>query len=464
MKRIVICFDGTWNKLDAKHPTNVVLTAQSIAPTDSNGIAQTIFYDEGVGTEKTERLRGGAFGRGLVKNLADGYRFLIFNYEPGDELYVFGFSRGAYTARSFVGLLGAAGVLARHEASRIWKAIELYKTPNREVLYPGYAQEFRAEYAPAVAVSEDDRKWRAINGFSDVADVPLLSVRYLGVWDTVGALGIPNHLKLSPLFNRRHEFHDTSLSALVQSARHAVAIDERRKTFEPTLWQNLELLNHNKAAEYDGEPKSAPFQQVWFPGVHGAVGGGGDRRGLSDNALEWIWDGARHAGLKFDSDPRSAIYSVKPDHADPLNNSSDKPSLLWRLIGAVAAERKPGPDALTDVSVSAKRRWHTSADRLPERVEYRPGSLSELQAELDDDVPEGAGVHFEALAESETLAHHIVQKGETLSDLALSYYGSAGQDHWRLIFEANTDKLDNPDRIYVGQVLRVPLKQLPARQ
>ncbi|MFN3227868.1 MAG: DUF2235 domain-containing protein, partial [Hyphomicrobiales bacterium] len=243
MKRLVFCFDGTWNRLDAAHPTNVVLTAQSVAPLDRDGTTQAVFYDEGVGTGRFETLRGGAFGRGLVRNLEDGYRFLVFNYEPGDEIYVFGFSRGAYTARSFVGLLATVGVLIRHEAKDIGTSIEAYKQLDRQRVSPGYAEQLRAERSPLVVVNEEDRAWRIQNGYAEAASLPLLNIAYLGVWDTVGSLGIPSSLTFSPLFNKRHRFHDTSLSAMVARARHAVAIDERRTTFEPTLWDNIDDLN-----------------------------------------------------------------------------------------------------------------------------------------------------------------------------------------------------------------------------
>jgi uncharacterized protein (DUF2235 family) len=127
LKRLVFCFDGTWNRLESPTPTNVVLTAESVLPLAKDGTAQLIFYDEGVGTNKHEKFRGGMFGDGLVKNLADAYRFLIFNYSPGDDIYVFGFSRGAYTARSFVGLLNVCGVLLRSKACMVEFAIEQYK-------------------------------------------------------------------------------------------------------------------------------------------------------------------------------------------------------------------------------------------------------------------------------------------------------------------------------------------------
>src|SRR2546421_4524568 len=119
MKRLVFCFDGTWNRIDAAHSTNVVMTAESVLPLASDNVSQLIYYHEGVGTGRWDRIRGGIFGSGLVQNLADAYRFLIFNHTPGDEIYVFGFSRGAYTARSFVGLIGCCGILLRKDAGKV---------------------------------------------------------------------------------------------------------------------------------------------------------------------------------------------------------------------------------------------------------------------------------------------------------------------------------------------------------
>lgn len=105
-RRIIICSDGTWNRPDGEKATNVVKMARAIAPTDSNGMDQIVFYDAGVGTGNLlDRVTGGAFGGGLEKNVQDGYRFLVHNFEKGDEIYLFGFSRGAYTVRSLAGLI-----------------------------------------------------------------------------------------------------------------------------------------------------------------------------------------------------------------------------------------------------------------------------------------------------------------------------------------------------------------------
>jgi uncharacterized protein (DUF2235 family) len=127
MKRLVFCFDGTWCRLDAPYPTNVVMTAESVIPISHDSTVQLIFYDEGVGTAKGDRLAGLLFGSGLVEIMGAAYRFLIFNYTPGDELYVFGFSRGAYTARSFAGMLSYCGILLRRDAAKVNEAIERYR-------------------------------------------------------------------------------------------------------------------------------------------------------------------------------------------------------------------------------------------------------------------------------------------------------------------------------------------------
>lgn len=164
MKRLVFCFDGSWNRLDADCPTNVVLIAESVRPTARNGTPQIVYYDEGVGTGKLDKIRGGVFGTGLLTNLREAYRFLIFNYEPGDEIFIFGFSRGAYTARSFAGFIRHVGILDINTASKIDKALGLYKAALKKDGddHPD-TMKFRADYSTKVCVSEHDRQWRCIN-------------------------------------------------------------------------------------------------------------------------------------------------------------------------------------------------------------------------------------------------------------------------------------------------------------
>lgn len=191
-KRIVFCFDGTWNRLSVECPTNVVLLAQMIEPLAPDGTPQVVFYNEGIGANRwwPVRVYEGAVGKGMERIMREAYRFLIFNYEPGDEIFAFGFSRGAYSARSFIGMIRHAGILDIASVTQIDEAFRIYReapTVTGTESDEGFA--FRAKYCTGVCVSADDRKWRKRNvtGF-DPASAPLLAVKYLGVWDTVRAL------------------------------------------------------------------------------------------------------------------------------------------------------------------------------------------------------------------------------------------------------------------------------------
>lgn len=240
MKRIVIACDGTWSRLDARHPTNVVKLAQAVSPEGPDGTAQVVFHLDGVGAGRgtgrlargIDRALGGAFGAGLMGRLEEAYRLLAFNHAPGDEIFLFGFSRGAFTARSLAGLIRTAGIVGRGSAAAIPQALELY----------------RRRGAGAHPEAEAARAFRAAHSGGEAP-----GLRYLGVWDTVGALGVPGHLRLAALCNRGLRFHDTALSGRVAAARHAVAIDERRRAFPPTLWDNLDALNAGRA--------EAPYRQ-----------------------------------------------------------------------------------------------------------------------------------------------------------------------------------------------------------
>lgn len=453
MKRLVLCFDGTWSRLDGSHPTNVLLTAESVLHTASSGVAQVVYYDEGVGTEEGESFSGGIFGAGLLKNLSDGYRFLIFNYSPGDEIYIFGFSRGAYTARSMVGLLATSGILARRNARRATEAIERYQSREATDSFREQMLTFRCECSPELCTSVEEDQWRAksLKGYTP-GRLPVLKVDYLGVWDTVGALGIPSYLVFARSFNQGFQFHDVSLSPMVESARHAVSIDERKRDFAPTLWDNLDDLNRQQGA--DPSQEDAPYRQVWFPGVHGSVGGGGERRGLSDDALDWIWEGARRAGLELDTSAGSRVHDLRPTHRDHLVNTATGPG---GVVGFVLdklprGDRQPGPTAIHEVSASARRRWKEAPTRLPESVPYRPATLQAVahllesqSIELPGEAPEDLPAEYEI---------YIVQERDTLRTIAQHKYGNA--ELCELILAANRSKIAAASSIYRGQMLRLP--------
>ena len=383
MKRLIVCCDGTRNRLDAPYPTNVVKFAASVAPQASDGTVQTVCYVEGVGTggavaRNVEKLWGGAFGKGLERNIEDAYRFLIFNYEPGDEIFVIDFSRGAYTARSLVGLVRNCGILHRKDAAEVKQAMALYRRRD-EKSEPDAdeACKFRYQWSPAIYLTDTELKWRRRQNDFDEASCIRLSFAYVGVWDTVGALGVPNHWAAAGLFNKQYKFHDHNLSSTVRSARHAVAIDERRRIFEATRWENLPSLNDARGLDPGGD---FSYLEQWFPGDHGSVGGGGDNVGLSDGALDWIAEGARKAGLVFNNDQTAANNALKPDHKAPLKNISNDRG--FNVLSLASTKDRDGPQQISAVSKSAKARFCEASENLPDNAAYRPGALKRVEHDL----------------------------------------------------------------------------------
>ena len=258
-KRIVICADGTWNDPEDEHPTNVVRMARAISPQDAYGVQQVVFYDWGVGSYYA-RIRGGVWGIGLQKNIQDCYRFIVQNYDEGDELFLFGFSRGAYTVRALAGLLNKCGILGRDRAEEIPDAFRYYKCRGSK---------------PCDKAAEN---WRERRGVTSRG-----VVRFLGVWDTVGSRGIPT--RVLGFVEQEDIFYDAEPGSGVQVARHAVAIDEKRADFEPTLWTAKDGVD---------------LKQVWFAGVHSDIGGGSrPKKGklLSDLPLAWMAAEAGNHGL-----------------------------------------------------------------------------------------------------------------------------------------------------------------------
>jgi uncharacterized protein (DUF2235 family) len=269
-KNIVVLCDGTWNSADQKCPTNVAKFR--LAAVDEPG-RQVVKYVPGVGTDPGffDRFLGGAFGFGLSARVLEAYRYVAENYEDGDRIYLLGFSRGAYTARSTAGMIRNVGVLrsdARDEP-HYRQALAIYRNRTSAAMRPD---------------GDDAVRFRAAHSFSP-------GIRFVGVWDTVGALGIPlGGLRRLNVINRRWQFHDTQLSSTIAAAYHALAIDERRGPFQPTLWQ---LSGKQREG---GEQQ---VEQVWFTGVHSNIGGGYPDSGLSDIALNWMAAKAYEHGVEF---------------------------------------------------------------------------------------------------------------------------------------------------------------------
>jgi uncharacterized protein (DUF2235 family) len=353
-KRLVVCCDGTWNRPDEQRdgvtaPTNVAKIALAVARGGEDGVPQRLYYHRGVGTRRFERYSGGGFGYGLSRNIRDCYRFLVENYAPGDELYLFGFSRGAYTARSLAGLVRNCGILQPEHAGQIGAAYALYRSRrDRDRPTAIESQIFRRMYA-----HEDETP-----------------IRFVGVWDTVGALGIPIDGIRLPFSDRLWGFHDTELSRSVLSAYQALAIDEERGPFLPTLWTQ------------QPDASGQVLEQVWFAGVHCDVGGGYVDCGLAEIALLWMADRARACGLAFepghllargpDPDPerRALGERLAPDRLAALHPSRRG---WYRLLPRHVRELGPAADP------GADRDGHAAASsaigRMRELAGYCPASL-----------------------------------------------------------------------------------------
>lgn len=281
-KNIVFCADGTWN-----HPgeiedgqaadTNVYKFYKALRKTAD----QDPHYDDGVGVSGTpiDRLLGGAFGDGLLGKIKDGYTTIARNYDPGDGIYIFGFSRGAYTARSLAGMIAISGLPA-----------------------PGKFNNQATDDAFAAY-----RNHTLLNGFIAQYQAQDVKIAMLGAWDTVGALGIPGPF-FAGLDTKLFGFLNTDLHPDVQKAYHAVSVDERRNEFPATLWTN---------------PSPAQLvEQIWFAGVHGDVGGGYAQTGLSDITLAWMMLRAESNGLQFDDGVFTSYAGLDAKHAfDPLHES-----------------------------------------------------------------------------------------------------------------------------------------------
>jgi len=375
MKRIALFCDGTWNDETDPHPTNVYLLSQSVAERDDAGNEQRAEYFSGVGTEGGTRVRGGAWGIGLDRIVGDVYRRLCETYDLGDEIYVFGFSRGAYTARSVCGLMRTVGILGRDHLSQADEAMRVYRSRERGGADSERAKRFRAEHA-VVSTDPDLLNCRR----SDAPDAPsrMLRIQYLGVWDTVGALGIPERIPLASLINRRHRFHDCELSRSVEWARHALAIDETRTAFEPSPWSEESVQRINAIH------RETRVEQDWFPGDHGSVGGGGEFRELSGAPLLWIAEGAQRAALKFEDRHGHLAAAARNDPVNgPLRNSS-RSNWLMNMRGQ--GPRTTGaPLRPTDVSEGAMRRMRENPSYLTARdrhTRWRRETLGRLISAL----------------------------------------------------------------------------------
>lgn len=310
-KHIAVCMDGTWQRLRTEFPTNIAKIARSVDHEDDAGAKQIVVYTQGVGAgsdlaaRAKGALAGGLFGKGLEEDVLNTYVRICLNYQWGDRLYLFGYSRGAFSVRSLAGLIRRCGIVRRRHVHRAPEAFELYRKRFADADDPQLLR-FRAETN------------KRPEGMGRDQTPPAIPIEYVGLFDTVGQRGLPSGLgPLTDIFNRKFEFHDLALSRHVKSARHAVAIDERRFAFPPTLWSNLGDLNR-PAFESGVDYADLPYQQRWFPGTHGDIGGGDQKALMADFPLAWVISGAQRAGLKIDISEGTPLGpAVRADLLDP---------------------------------------------------------------------------------------------------------------------------------------------------
>ncbi len=296
MTNIVICCDGTGNEY-GKNNTNVV-NIFSLAKRTSG---QTTFYDPGVGTGGWEYEEESGFlnaksdlatGHGLQKNVLDAYRYLMSHYKDGDKLFLFGFSRGAFTARSLGGMLHKCGLLEPGSDNLVEYASKVYNTKGNQAIASGFKDTFSRS----------------------------CPVHFIGVWDTVESL----------IMNAGKKFHDTCLNSEVSFGYQAISIDEKRKDFPICMWNESD--------------SAGPFiEQVWFAGVHSDVGGWYNERGLSNITMQWMLQKAKSAGLDIDD---ALVATMPGDHNDKIHESY---SGFWKFRGSRA--RKIPEGALIHKSV-----------------------------------------------------------------------------------------------------------------
>ena len=359
MKRLVLFLDGTWN--DPSDTTNVTRLRKALAAADAAGVEQLPYYAEGVGNKFLERFRGGVFGFGLSKKIRDAYEWLAKNYEDGDEIFVFGFSRGAFTARSLAGVVAKRGLLD-----------EPGKTMTVDELFDSYRKSKTRKLA-------DGARW-----------VP---IKFIGVFDTVGTLGMPAGPIRTKLTRVGQYFHNTNPSVQYHHMYHALAIDEHRPPYAATLW--TQYVRHGNAPT--PLQKHQTVEQRWFIGAHTDVGGGAKSAGLPLLPAVWMQQCAAGHDLAFSEQ----LVAGANAHVEPVTDSFGK--FLFGLYKLVRRNRRyfrgvgAGPSVVKagDAdSLPINESIDASVfDRYRADAEYRPQNLVEWAAREGVDLDTVVGDH-----------------------------------------------------------------------
>lgn len=306
--------------------------ARAVAPEDDHHHPQIVYYQAGVGTGVGlwDRLAGGGTGLGLAEHVREAYSFLANNFrendieQPGvepDSVFLIGFSRGAYTARSIGGLIGAVGILKKQAMTHFYDIFTDWQNAGNKRYQPKFFEKYFAmrpdlrASSPSLDLAHDfaridDYMEQYFARLKSLGLTQEVNIQCIGVWDTVGALGIPVNPLLQrvfpflPSFFREYSWFDTGLDRHVENAFQALAMDEHRAPFSPTLWE--------KRTDRKGNKCPTNLKQVWFPGVHSNIGGSYKDSGIANITLAWMIDQlsgnttkhlngfTHHAWIKFD--------------------------------------------------------------------------------------------------------------------------------------------------------------------
>ena len=329
-KSIIVCADGTWNTPHGRSACSIDTNVRKLYMTLVNDANQLKYYDSGVGTDGTplDHLTGGSMGKGLFQKVQDCYAFLSNVYDPGDKVFLFGFSRGAFTARSVAGMIAGFGVpTVNMDNETVRKIFAAYRETD-----PGRRKIAKAD-------------------LKETYGLQTVTVEMIGVWDTVGSLGIPGIF--FNLFNQKeYGFLDTSIHECIQHGYHAVSIDERRAQFKPTLWTNPDgsaLVNN------------AQVEQVWFPGVHCDVGGSYAEDKLSEITLSWMLQKAIKHGLILSAEAKAR--NLMPSPKNVLGQAHE----AWSLVPWGIPEHRQVPPCATMANTVQGRLDH-DASYIPKNI------------------------------------------------------------------------------------------------
>ena len=386
-KRIAIFLDGTWNTVDDN--TNVWRLKALCAPKSKDGLEQKTYYNSGVGTKTGEKVRGGMFGYGLNDAIIAAYEWLIEQYNSDDEIFVFGFSRGAYTARSLSGLISKCGLLSPGASLSV------------NQLYARYRRGASAATIRTLLSQRDDgkRKFDIEEQWLLKYSLPI-SIKFIGVWDTVGALGIP--FANVPGFGKSDmQFLNTGLRTSNDFAFHALAIDEHRKAFAPTLWTkqtptipDLEIAPPRPLSQ---------VEQRWFVGAHANVGGGCQSDVLAQVPLKWMVEKASLHGLAFrrevDLDGQLEAAPISDSYSEFLHGfykATTGGRRFLRTIGSapIVADASTMNTINETIDASVFARWNIDKS-------YRPQNLTDWAIRYGADI---SGLRNTVMAHDPTLA------------------------------------------------------------